>query len=158
MLTNYVFMIPIRSKSTEEFIKAYFTGVYSTLRGRKYILSDHGSQFTSKQFEILAKELCFIKAQASPYTLTGNSIIECAHSFLRPSIRKLISNNQVDWDETVHIATIVYNVFPNSLAGQSPFYLMFACDPFMPTLFKLLLPKLTYLGDEKWHEKVTWFY
>ena len=44
MLTNYVIMIPIRSKSTEEVIKAYPTGVYSTFRGRKYI-----------QFEFLAK-------------------------------------------------------------------------------------------------------
>ena len=30
MLTNYVFMIPIRSKSNEDVIKEYFTGVYST--------------------------------------------------------------------------------------------------------------------------------
>ena len=35
MLTNYVFMIPIRSKSTEEVNKAYLTGVYSTFGGSK---------------------------------------------------------------------------------------------------------------------------
>ena len=49
MLTSYIFMIPIRSKSTEEFIKAYLTGVYSTFGGSKYILSDQGSEFTSKK-------------------------------------------------------------------------------------------------------------
>ena len=40
MLTNYVFMIAIRSKSTEEVIKPYLTDVYSTFRGSKYILTE----------------------------------------------------------------------------------------------------------------------
>ena len=55
----------------------------------------------------------------------------------------------VDWDKTVHIATMAYNVFPHSSSGESLFYLMFGCDPFMATLFKLLLPKLRYMGDKK---------
>ena len=69
MLTNYVFMIPIRSKNTEEVIKAYLTTVYSTFAGSKYILSDHGSEFTSKQFTFLAKDLGFIKVYTSSYIL-----------------------------------------------------------------------------------------
>ena len=50
ILTNYVFMIPIRSKNTEEVIIAYLTCVYTTFRGSKYILSDRGYEFTSIQF------------------------------------------------------------------------------------------------------------
>ena len=48
MLTNYIFMIPIRLKSTEDVTKAYLTGVYSTLGGSTYILSECSSEFTSK--------------------------------------------------------------------------------------------------------------
>ena len=51
--------------------------------------------------------------------------------------------------ETGHIVTMAYNVFPHSSSGESLFYLMFGCDPFMPTLFKLLLPKHRYMGDKK---------
>ena len=79
----------------------------------------------------------------------GNSVIEHTHSFLKASIRKLICNYQVDLDEALHIATMAYNVFPHSLSGESPFYLMFGHGPFMLTLFKLLLPKLRYMSDEK---------
>ena len=61
MLTNYIFMIPLRSKTTEEVIKVYLTGIYSTFGGRKYILNDRGSELTSKQFTFLANELDFIK-------------------------------------------------------------------------------------------------
>ena len=47
--------------STKDVIKAYLTGVYSTFRGIKYILSDCSSEFTSKQFDFLAKELGFTR-------------------------------------------------------------------------------------------------
>ena len=107
-------MIPIRSKSTEEVIKPYPLGVYSTFRGSTYILSDRGSEFTSKQFTWLSKELGFIKVYNLPYTSTGNSVIEWTHAFLKTSLRKLISNNNIDWDEIVHIATMEYNVFLHS--------------------------------------------
>ena len=149
MLTNYIFMIPIRSKSTKDIMKAYHTGVYSTFRASKHILSDHDSEFTSKQFKFWAKELGFIKVYTSPYSPTGNSTIECTHSFLKASIRKFIYDHKVDWDETVHIATMANKVYPYSSAGKYLFYLMFGCGLFMLTLFKLLLPKCRYMGDEK---------
>ena len=69
-------MIPIKSKSTTEVIKAYVTGVYSTFGDSKYIPSDRGSEFISKQFTFLANEVGFIEVNTSPYTPTGNSIVE----------------------------------------------------------------------------------
>ena len=87
---------PIRSKNTEDIIKTYLTGVYSTFRGSKYILSDCRSEFTSKQFDFLAKELGFPKICTSPYTPTGNSIIEHTHYFLahdRMSVASLCNHD-----------------------------------------------------------------
>ena len=110
MLTNYIFMIPTRSKSTEKVIKAYLTGIYSILRGRKYFLSDCDCKFTRKQFAFLAKVLGFYKVCTSPFTPTGISIEKCTHSSLKASISKLICNHQVEWNETVHIATMAYNI------------------------------------------------
>ena len=69
MLINYVFMLPITSKSTEDVIKAHLTWEYSTFRGSKYILSDCSSEFTNKQFEFLAKELGLIKFIQPPTPL-----------------------------------------------------------------------------------------
>ena len=60
MLTNYVFMIPIRSNITEEVTKVYLMSVYSTFRGSKHILSDRESKYTSKELTSLANTLGFI--------------------------------------------------------------------------------------------------
>ena len=97
----------------------------------------------------MAKELGFIKVYTSPYNPTGNSIIEWMHSFLKASIRKLICNHQIDWDETVRIVTMDYNIFPHSSPGEFPFDVMFGCDLFMQTLLELLPPKCTYMGNNK---------
>ena len=52
------------------------------------------------------------------------------------------------WDRIAHVAAMTYNVFLHSSSGEAPFYLMLRWDAYMPTLFKLLLPKIIYMGDE----------
>ena len=44
---------------------------------------------------------------------------------------------------------MAYNVFSQSSAEEALFYFMLKCNAFMPILFKLLLPKLKYMSDEK---------
>ena len=56
--------------------------------------------------------------------------------------------SQIDWDEPAHVTMMAYNVFPHSAAGEAPFYFMFGYNTFMPTLFKLLLLILRYIGNE----------
>ena len=128
LLKNYVFMILFRSTNTEEVMKAYLMDVYSIFRGSKYILSDRGAEYTSKQFTWLASELGFIKVYTLPYTPTGTSVIERTHAFLKAALRKLIFNQNIDWDEIVHVTTMAYNVFPHSSAVEAPLYLMFEHD------------------------------
>ena len=113
-------------------------------------MGDRGGEFTGKRFTWLANELGFIKVYTSPYTPTGNSIIEWTHAFLKASLRKLICNHNIDMDEIAHVETMAYKVFPHSSAGEVLFYLMYGCDAFIPTVFKLLLPKLRYMGDKKY--------
>ena len=83
-------MIPIKTKTIENIFNAYLKHVYSTFSGSKYILSDRGGEFSSKQFIWLANELGFTKVYTSPYHPTGNSVIERTHSFLKASLQKLL--------------------------------------------------------------------
>ena len=83
-------MAPIKTKTTEDIINVYLKHLYSTFREGKYILSDRGGEFSSKQFTWLAKEIGLTKVYTSPYTPTGNSIIERTHSFLKVSLGIII--------------------------------------------------------------------
>ena len=136
-----------RSKSTKKSSKL-IPLVYTPLLVSKYILSDRRSQCTRKQFTWLANELGIIKVYTLPCTPTGNSVIEWT-CFLKAPLRKLICNHNIDLDEIAHVATMAYNLLPHCSAGEAPFYLMFGHDVFMPTSFKLLLPQLKYMNDNK---------
>ena len=57
MLTDYVFCVPLKTKTTEEVIQAYIDNIYSKLGGSLKILSDNGTEFKNRMFELISKEL-----------------------------------------------------------------------------------------------------
>ena len=146
LLSNYVFIIPIPNKTTQV-IHAYLTHIYAQFGGSRYILTE----FTSQMMHQLASELGFTEVLTSPYTPTGNSVIERAHQFLKHSVSKIINKKQIEWDTVCHIATAAFNVFPTKIDKESPFFLMFHRDCFLPTLIQFLQPKLRYIRDRHMH-------
>ena len=101
----------------------------------------------------LANELGLIKVCTSPYRPQSNSVLECAHGFVKQSLTQIVTNHQVEGDMVHHIVEMAYNVFPTRANRESPFFLMFQRDCYIPTLMQLLQPKLRYAGDE--HMKVS---
>ena len=43
-------------------------------------------------------------------------------------------------------ATAAFNWFPNEHSHESPHFLYFGCDPYLPHVAAFLQPKLRYLG------------
>ena len=148
MLTNYVFMILIKSKTTEHPIQAYLKNVYSIFRGSKYILSDREGKIISKQFTWLAEELGFIKVYTFPHTLTGNLVIEHTHSFLKASLWSLICNDSIDWNELTHVALMGLQCFPTPSGRRSSLLLNCIMSCFYIYTVQTILPIIRYMGDE----------
>ena len=46
-------------------------------------------------------------------------------------------------------ATTAFNWFPNEHSQESPHFLYFGCDPYLPHLTMFLQPKLRYLGSDE---------
>ena len=46
-------------------------------------------------------------------------------------------------------ATATFHWFPNEHSQESPHFLYFGCDPYLPHLAVLLQPKLQYLDSDK---------
>ena len=54
----------------------------------------------------------------------------------------------MEWDDFTDLATAAYNFIPNVTSKESPFFLMFGRDPYMP-LNKLLSQAMRYLGTDE---------
>ena len=117
--------------------------------GSQFILSDNRKEFSSALMAYVADQLGFIKVYTSPYSTHSNSVVERCHSFLKNSMRKMKCNYEADWDQWAHIAMKAYTIFPHTAAGESPFFLMYGHDAYLPTLHNLLQPKLCSMGDNE---------
>ena len=54
----------------------------------------------------------------------------------------------MEWDEVTDLATAAYNFVPNVTSKESPFFLMFSRDPYMP-LNQLISQARRYLGNDE---------
>ena len=54
----------------------------------------------------------------------------------------------MEWDEFTDLATAAYNFIPNVTAMESPFFLMFSRDPYIP-LNQLMKQAKRYLGTDE---------
>ena len=148
MHTSYVFYIPLKMKTAEEVVQVYLQHVYSKFGGSEKILSDNGTEFKNKLFEDVVSQLeVEYKVYTPPYRPQCNGKIEGFHKYLKSCIAKHIINN-MEWDDFTDLATAAYNFIPNIILKESPFFLMFGRDPYMP-LNNLLSQTMRYLETDE---------
>ena len=141
-------MYTSEDKTAEEVVQAYLCHVYSRFGGSEKFLSDNGTEFKNKLFKEVADQLGVeYKVYTPPYRPQFNGKIEGFHKYLKSCIAKHIINN-MEWDDFTDLATAAYNFVPNVTLKESPFFLMFGRDPYMP-LNKLLLQAMKYLGTDE---------
>ena len=94
MHTNYIFCIPLKTKTAQEVVQAYMRHVYSKFGGSEKILSDNGTEFKNTLFKNVAKKLRVeYKVYMPPYRPQCNSKIEGFYRYLKSCIAKHIMNN-----------------------------------------------------------------
>ena len=148
MLSGWTWCIPIPDKTASVVVQAYLKHVHHVFGPSRKILSDNGTEFSNKLFEIVAKELGVEhKIHSPPYRPQSNGRIEGFHAFLKTCLAKHVSAN-IEWDEVCTLATAAYNFLPNEHSKESPFFIMFECDPRLP-LAELFQHKLRYLGTDE---------
>ena len=122
MLSGWTWCIPIPNKTAPVVVKAYLKHIHHVFGPSRKILSDNGTEFTKKLFEIVAKEIGVQhKIYSPPYQPLSNGRIERFHAFLKTCLAKHVSTN-VEWDEVCTLATAAYNFLPNEHLRESIFH------------------------------------
>ena len=78
-----------------------------------------------------------------------NGKLESSHRFIKDCVWKFSVDVVREWDQLLPYATAAFNWFPNEHSQESPHFLSFGCDPYLPNLATFLQPKLRYLGSNE---------
>ena len=138
MLTNYVFMIPVKDICGKTLVHEYIYKVYLPFGRTEKFLSDNGTSFINEHWKNLAKALVFTHIQSSPSNPRANVCIENVHNFLKRTMKKIRhSDKTIKWHKAIQIAAHFYNTFPSASNTHSLFLLHFGRECSNPLWNKL---------------------
>ena len=133
MLTNYMFIIPVKDICGKTLVHEYIYKVYLPFGRTEKFLLDNGTSFINEHCKNLAKALAFTHVQFSLRNPRANGQIENVHNFLKRRMKKI----RHKWHKAIQIAAHYYNTFPSASNVHSPFLLHFGRECRNPLWNKL---------------------
>ena len=121
--TRYPEAIPLRSTETERVAEALVT-FFSRVGIPEEILTDQGSNFTSKLMKEVYALLGIKPIRMSPYHPQTDGLVERFNQTLKAMLRRMAQDGK-DWDKLVPFVLFAYREVPQASTGFSPFELMF---------------------------------
>ena len=122
--TRYPEAIPLRSieakKIADELIK-----LFSKVGIPQEILTDQGSNFTSKLLKEIYKLLHIKGITTAPYHPQTDGMVERLNGTLKAMIRKFTVSDPHNWDQLVPYLLFAYREVPQESTGFSPFELLY---------------------------------
>jgi len=96
------------------------------------IISDQGSQFTSREWQAFVKKYGFKHNTTTPYHPQSNGIDERFNGTISRILRCYTDYFQEEWDESLKWALFVYNTTVHDPSGHSPYQILHGVDARSP--------------------------
>jgi len=147
-LMKGVNFIPCSKELTAlEAAELHFDHTFKSFGIPEIIISDRDSLFISKTYRGLMK-LCGIKQQVSTtYHPETNGETEQVNRELKVYLWIFCKWIPEEWDKHLPITEFLYNGWPHSVMKQTPFYLMYGCEP---TAVPPAFSKMNVPAVEQW--------
>lgn len=117
--SKYTVFLPARNSTAKTTVSLLKTGLFAYFAFPKYIVSDNGSPFQSKQFSDMCLEFGIKHITTTPY-YPNPSHAERVNKNIKIAIRIFHSQNQVHWDSNLHFFMIAFNSAKHSSTRYSP--------------------------------------
>lgn len=96
------------------------------------VITDQGTQFTSRLFKILCKKFNITKLECSSRHPQTNGKTERFNRFLTNALSTIINQSQSDWDELLDDCLMAYRVTIYNTVQETPYFLLYGIDPNIP--------------------------
>jgi hypothetical protein len=113
--------VPLRTTTALVVAKAFCTHWVYAYGIPKFLLSDNGTQFTSKFFLEVCRELGIAKVFTTAYHPQTNGQVERFNRTILNALRAYVAKRQTDWDEYTPSLTFGYNSQVHASSGIAPF-------------------------------------
>lgn len=125
VLTKYVVLVPVRTKSAESVARAFIDNFLLTFGAVSKIKTDMGTEFMNSLFEEVMKILQIHHAHSTPYHPQTIGALERNHRNLNEFLRNYTDEALDDWIDYVKYYEFCYNTTPCVATGYTPFELVY---------------------------------
>ncbi|KAI5616012.1 hypothetical protein C0J50_10699 [Silurus asotus] len=115
---------PLCSITTPKIINALIQ-LFSRVGIPEEILTDQGTNFTSRLMKLLHRQLGITAIKTSPYHPQTDGLVERFNKTLKGMLRKFVLDTGRDWDKWLPFLLFPYREVPQALTGFSPFKLLY---------------------------------
>lgn len=131
-LSRWAYAKAFPSVNTETIIEFLNDRIFAQHGLPSCIVSDNGSQFASRDFKTLMKQLDIRHILTTPYHPEANGRNERFNGTIKRLIKNYCASTQKDWDLHLRWMLFTYNISQNESTGFSPFQVLFGVEPRSP--------------------------
>lgn len=132
--TKYVNMYTLQRQTADAVAECIFEKYIRQHSIPEQIQSDQGKQFEAEITQSLCERLGILKSRTSPMHPESDGQTERMNRTIRAQlVRNILSHSARDWDKFIPYLEFTYNTTVHSSTGFSPFYMLHARQPRLPS-------------------------
>ena len=117
--TNWVEACPIKSEDAVTVADAILSLIITRHGCPEKVLTDKGTQFTSKLIQHLLKKFNIIKLETTAYHPQTNGKVERFNRFIATALSFLVNSQHDDWDKYIDLCLLAYRVTVNRIVNET---------------------------------------
>ncbi len=122
--TRYPEAFPLKKIKTRQIVNV-LGQLFSRVGIPTEILTDQGTNFTSRQIKEVYALLGIRAIKTTPYHPQTDGMVERFNQTLKAMLRKFVSETGSDWDQWLPYLLFAYREVPQASTGYSPFELLY---------------------------------
>jgi hypothetical protein len=114
------------------------------------LVSDQGTHYVNEVIATLTNHYAIVHKKSTVYYPQANGLAESTNKTLQNILRKIINENQTDWDQKLQSALWAYRTSYKTSIGSTPFRLAYGLEAVMPIEF--MIPSFRIQARERLNE------